>query len=119
MADQIILENIRVYAYHGCLEEETKIGSDYRVDMEVEADLEKSSLSDRLEDTVDYVMLNRIVKQEMAAPSKLLEEVVRRINNRVIAEQALVTRVTTKVSKLNPPIIGDVKAVCVKMTKHR
>jgi dihydroneopterin aldolase len=119
MADHIILENIRVYAYHGCLEEETKIGSDYRVDMEVEADLEKSSQSDRLEDTVDYVMLNRIVKQEMSAPSKLLEEVVRRINTRVIAEQALVTRVTTKVSKLNPPIIGDVQAVCVKMTKER
>jgi len=29
----IKLENIRVYAYHGCLGEETKIGSDYRVDL--------------------------------------------------------------------------------------
>lgn len=119
MADTIILENIRVYAYHGCLPEETKIGSDYRVDMEVEADLEKSSKTDDLDDTVDYVMLNRIVKQEMAIPSKLLEEVVRRINERVISEQSLVTLVTTKVSKLNPPIIGDVQAVCVKITKKR
>jgi dihydroneopterin aldolase len=119
MSDTIILENIRVYAYHGCLEEETKIGSDYRVDMEVEADLEKSSQTDNLEDTVDYVMLNRIVKQEMATPSKLLEEVVRRINERVILEQPLVGKVVTKVSKLNPPIVGDVQAVCIKMTKQR
>jgi dihydroneopterin aldolase len=119
MKDSILLENIRVYAYHGCLEEETKIGSDYRLDMEVEADLKKSSKTDKLEDTVDYVMLNRIVKEEMAIPSKLLEDVVRRINERVISEQALVTKVTTKVSKLNPPIIGDVQAVCVKMTKER
>ena len=119
MKDSILLENIRVYAYHGCLEEETKIGSDYRVDMEVEADLKKSSKTDKLEDTVDYVMLNRIVKEEMAIPSKLLEDVVRRINERVISEQVLVTKATTKVSKLNPPIIGDVQAVCVKMTKER
>jgi dihydroneopterin aldolase len=117
--DTIILENIRVYAYHGCLTEETKIGSDYRVDMEVTANLEKSSKTDNLEDTVDYVMLNRIVKEEMATPSKLLEEVVRRINSRVIAEQPLVDKVITKVSKLNPPIIGDVEAVCVRMMKER
>lgn len=119
MADTIILENIRVYAYHGCLQEENKIGSDYRVDMVVEADLEKSSQTDHLHDTVDYVMLNKIVKEEMAKPSKLLEAVVRRINERVLAQHLLVSKVETKVSKLNPPIIGDVQAVCVHMTKQR
>ena len=119
MADHIILENIRVYAFHGCLPEETKIGSDYRVDMEVEANLEQSSNSDDLKDTVDYVSLNAIVKEEMAIPSKLLEHVVRRINDRVLKEHQMVEKVETKVSKLNPPIIGDVQAVCVKMTKQR
>ena len=119
MSDSILLENIRVFAYHGCLEEETKIGSDYRVDMVVEANLELSSISDDLKDTVDYVSLNAIVKEEMAIPSQLLEHVVKRINNRVIAELDLVEKVETKVSKLNPPIMGDVQAVCVKMTKLR
>ncbi len=116
---QIILENIRVYAYHGCLEEETKIGSDYRVDMTVEANLDKSASTDNLSDTVDYVMLNKIVKDEMSTPSKLLEHVVERINNKVISRLPLVESVLTKVSKLNPPIIGDVEAVCVQMDKKR
>jgi dihydroneopterin aldolase len=40
MLDKIILSNIRVYAYHGCLDEESKIGSNYRVDVEVDVDLE-------------------------------------------------------------------------------
>lgn len=119
MIDKIILENIRIYAYHGCLDEETKIGSDYRVDMTVEASLEKSAATDNLMDTVDYVMLNRIVKEEMAVPSKLLEHVVERINTRVLFELSLVESVLTKVSKLNPPIIGDVQAVCVEMGKKR
>ncbi len=119
MSDKIILQNIRVYAYHGCLNEETKIGSDYRVDMTVEASLKKSAETDNLKDTVDYVSLNRIVKEEMAIPAKLLEHVVERINHRVVSELQLVESVVTKVSKLNPPIIGDVQAVCVEMMKKR
>jgi dihydroneopterin aldolase len=67
----IKLENIRVFTNHGCMTEETKIGSDYRVDLEVKANLQASALSDDLMDTVDYVLLNRIVKEEMAIAAKL------------------------------------------------
>ncbi|MBS3738885.1 dihydroneopterin aldolase [Mesohalobacter halotolerans] len=119
MKDQITLKNIRVYAYHGCLSEETKIGSDYRVDLKVETDLKRSSVSDHLDDTVDYVHLNAIVKREMSKASKLLEHVVERINTAVLRELSSVSRVETEVSKLNPPIMGDVEAVSIKMTKLR
>ena len=78
----IKVNNIKVYAYHGCLEEEAKIGSWYRVDVEVKANLKKSSRTDDLSDTVDYVHLNHIVKEEMNVRSKLLEEVAQRILNR-------------------------------------
>ena len=60
----IKLQNIRTFSFHGCLEEEGKIGSDYRVDLEIKTDLRKSSLSDDLKDTVDYVLLNKIVEEE-------------------------------------------------------
>ena len=115
----IKVENIRVFAYHGCLPEETKIGSDYRVDLEVKADLQKSSKTDDLEDTVDYVFLNCVVKEEMAIASKLLETVARRILDRIFNEDNLVTKATISVSKLNPPIGGDVERVTIKMTEKR
>ena len=115
----IKLENIRVYAYHGCLEEETKIGSDYRVDLIVKSDLETSSETDNLNDTLDYVLLNRIVKEEMNIPSKLLEVVAKRILNRILIESDLVTKATISVSKINPPIGGDVGLVTIRMTEKR
>lgn len=115
----IKVENIRVYAFHGCLKEETKIGSNYRVDLEVKANLENSAVSDELGDTVDYVLLNKIVKEEMQHPSKLLETVAKRILNRIFKEDALVKKATISVSKLNPPIGGDVEKVTIKMTKRR
>ena len=115
----IRINNIRVYAYHGCLVEEGKIGSDYRVDLEVKADLKKSAQSDQLSDTVDYVHLNRIVKEEMSIRTKLLETVASSILDRILSELELVSRAQVKVSKLNPPIGGNVEMVSVIMKRKR
>ena len=115
----IKVENIRVFAYHGCLKEETKIGSDYRVDLEVKADLQTSAVTDKLSDTVDYVLLNKIVKEEMEKPSHLLETVAKRILIRIFNEDKSVKKATVWISKLNPPIGGDVEKVTIKMTEKR
>ena len=115
----IKIKNIRVYAYHGCLIEEGKIGSDYRVDLTVKADLSKSAKSDNLSDTVDYVHLNKIVKQEMAIRSNLLEEVAKRILDRIFIELLIVNKADISVSKLNPPIGGNVAMVTIEMSKRR
>jgi len=115
----IKLKNIRVFAYHGCLVEEGKIGSDYRVDLKVKGDLSNSATSDDLLDTIDYVHLNKIVKEEMAIRSKLLERVAQRINNRVLQEILMVQKVKVSVSKINPPIGGNVEMVSVTLSKSR
>lgn len=115
----IKVENIKVYAYHGCLDEETKIGSEYRVDLVIKAGLKSSAKSDNLNDTVDYVLLNKIVKEEMSIPSKLLETVAQRILNRILIEGNLVKKATVSVSKINPPISGNVEMVTIKLTEKR
>lgn len=115
----IHLKNIRTYSYHGCLMEEAAIGSEYIVDVKVWTDLSTSSKTDELADTVDYVLLNRIVKEEMAIRSKLLEHATQRIINRILQEAASVKKVKVKVAKVNPPIGGDVEQVSVCMKKER
>jgi dihydroneopterin aldolase len=115
----IKLKNIRTYSYHGCLIEEGKIGSDYTVNLEVKTDLRKSSISDNLKDTVDYVLLNRIVVEEMAIRSDLLEHVAHRILTRIFEEIPEISRIIVAVSKLNPPIGGDVEAVTIELEEYR
>jgi dihydroneopterin aldolase len=115
----IKLTNIRTYSYHGCLAEEATIGSDYRVDLEIKTDLRKSAISDQLEDTVDYVFLNQVVKEEMAIRAQLLEQVAHRIIVRVFKESAAVSRILIRVSKINPPIGGDVEMVTIEMEEYR
>lgn len=115
----IKLKNIKIFAYHGCLAEEGKIGSDYRVDLKVTGDLANAAKSDELQDTIDYVHLNNIVKQEMAIRSKLLETVTQRIINRIMDELLIVQKVRVTVSKINPPIGGNVQMVSVRRSKSR
>ena len=115
----IRVTNIRAYAFHGCLVEEGKIGSEYRVDVSVSADLQPSAESDNLQETVDYVHINKIVKEEMAIRSKLLEHVAKRILNRIFDEIAIATEATVSVSKINPPIGGNVQMVTIEMSLKR
>ena len=115
----IKLTNIRTYSYHGCMAEEAAIGSDYRVDLEIKTDLRQSALTDELHDTVDYVFLNRVVTEEMAVRSKLLEHVAHRIIVRLFQEAAQISRILIRVSKINPPIGGDVEMVTIEMEEYR
>jgi dihydroneopterin aldolase len=115
----IKLKNIRTFSYHGCLVEEGKIGSDYSVDLEIKTDLRKSMVTDDLADTVDYVHLNKIVTEEMAIRSNLLEHVAQRIIVRTFNELPEVSRILLSVSKLNPPIGGDVESVSVQIEEYR
>ena len=115
----IKLKNIRTYSYHGCLIEEGKIGSDYSVDLEIRANLKQSAESDNLKDTVDYVHLNQIVVEEMAIRSNLLEHVTKRIIVRALNEIEAISKIKVAVSKINPPIGGDVESVTVEMEEER
>ncbi|WP_443634587.1 dihydroneopterin aldolase [Candidatus Marifrigoribacter sp. Uisw_064] len=115
----IRLKNIKIYAFHGCMIEEGQIGSDYLVNISVKANLNKAAETDELHDTVDYVHIQKIVKNEMAIRSKLLEHVGQRIISTVFQEIRMVDEVTVTVSKVNPPIGGDVAEVSVTMSAKR
>jgi dihydroneopterin aldolase len=115
----IRLKNIKIYAFHGCMIEEGQIGSDYLVNISVKADLNKAAESDNLYDTVDYVHIQKIVKDEMAIRSKLLEHVGKRIINAVFQQIEMVDEVKVTVAKVNPPIGGDVAEVSVTMNAKR
>ena len=115
----IRLKNIKIYAFHGCLIEEGQIGSDYLVNLSVKANLNNAANTDDLSDTVDYVMLQQIVREEMAVRANLLEQVAKRIINSILEKIEMVNQVKVTVAKRNPPIGGDVAEVSVTMKQKR
>jgi 7,8-dihydroneopterin aldolase/epimerase/oxygenase len=111
--NKIIVEGINVHAYHGCLEEEGKIGCKYTVDVSMETDFSEAAKTDDLTKTIDYVIVYNIVKTEMAIRSKLIEQVGQRIIDTLKKQFTTLQKVEVKVTKLNPPMNGDVDRVSI------
>jgi dihydroneopterin aldolase len=113
MKQVIEVNGIQLYAHHGCLPEEALIGGHYVVDIAVLTDFQVAAETDELNQTVDYVAINHIVKEEMAIRSKLIEHVGERINVRIRKELQGIHQLRVKITKLTPPINGDVKHVAI------
>lgn len=112
---RIEVREIKVYGYHGCLAEEERIGGNYIVDLFVDADVSESFKTDHLVDTIDYVQLNKIVKEEMAIRSKLIEQVAHRIHARIKKSDSRIKNAGVCVRKIAPPINGDVAEVTFRL----
>jgi dihydroneopterin aldolase len=119
MRTTVKVENLKIYAFHGCMNEEKVIGSDYVVNITAICFVNKEVFRDVISGTVDYVDLARIAKQEMSIRAKLLEVVVKRIIDRSFEEITVLNKISVTVSKINPPINADVEAVSVTMAEER
>lgn len=113
---KIIVEGIKVFAYHGCLEEEAKIGTHYTVDVWMETDFSEAAKTDDLTKTIDYVTVYDIVKKQMAIRSKLIEQVGQRIVDELKNEFNALQKLEVKVTKHNPPMNGNVEKVSIVIT---
>ena len=109
----ISIENMKFYAYHGCFEEERQVGTSFMVTIRMETDTTKAENSDNIEDTVDYSKVYSVIKREMSVSSRLLEHVGRRIINAVKQEFKDIEKISLKISKLNPPVGGQMDNVSV------
>ena len=111
----IEIEGMEFYAFHGHFEVEKIAGNRFMVNLKIEADLSKAGQTDRLEDTLDYQKAYLAVKEEMAVPSDLLENVCQRIISRIKSEFPEAKKVIIKVSKMNPPMGGPIEKVSLTM----
>ncbi|BBA17273.1 dihydroneopterin aldolase [Blattabacterium cuenoti] len=110
---KIVLENIKLFGFHGCMPEEGYIGSHYTIQLEIEFDFHQASSSDDLSKTINYVDLYSIVKKEMNINSKLIEHLAKRITQKIKEyKKPLIKGTKIKICKENPPLQGNVDRVC-------
>jgi 7,8-dihydroneopterin aldolase/epimerase/oxygenase len=113
----IKLEGMEFFAYHGCFAEEQVIGSQFIVDLEVEAVTVEAEKSDELSKAVNYQTLYDLVAAEMKENSSLLEHVARRILDSVYKTCPNISAATVKIAKVNPPLGGKVQQVSVTLSR--
>ena len=104
---------MRMYAFHGCLPEEEKIGGHYDVTVELETDFTAAEQNDDLRSTIDYCDVHAIVVREMKIRSKLIENAGARIADALMNELKGIEQLSVEVTKMAPPMNGDVAMVSV------
>ena len=115
----IILNGIKIFAYHGVDPQENKVGSYFYVDLVIATDFSRAAQTDELEGTISYADVFERVKQEMSIPSKLLEHVCQRMAQRLFNDFDGITSLDIQLSKENPPMGSESQQVGVSVHYDR
>jgi dihydroneopterin aldolase len=115
MAGRIYLEQMEFHAFHGCYPEEKETGNIFWVDCSFDLADVDGILSDQLEDTIDYTLIYNTIAKEMEKPAQLLEHLAYRIVLILTQLFPEISGIGIKISKLNPPVHGKIKAIAYEL----
>jgi dihydroneopterin aldolase len=115
MEQTVKLTGMKFYAYHGVSPQETSVGNYFTVDISYAFPMKDVFESDDLRDVINYAEVYEAVKAEMERPSRLLEHVAGRILRLLEATFPQLTHIKLTLSKLNPPLGGEVYSASVTL----
>ena len=115
MKTYIYINDLRIRAHHGVLQQERKVGADFLITLRIKCDMSRSMLSDHVVDTINYAALCQLVRREMAISSRLLEHVAGRIARAVFHEFPQVESLDLWLTKVNPPMGADCSGAGVEL----
>ena len=85
--DEISLRGLTFFGRHGVNAEETSLGQRFGVDVTFWMDLTKAAATDRIEDTVSYSAIFKLIRREVeGVPSNLLEHLAGRLVDRIMSQ---------------------------------
>jgi dihydroneopterin aldolase len=115
MIYELKIEGLEFRAAHGCYDVEQRVGGNFTVDITLEVDDAGAAAADDVTRTVNYVEVYETIRQQMATPSRIIENTAQRILDAVAARFPQVARAVVTVAKLAPPIGGKATRVAVTL----
>lgn len=116
--DRIQLSGMSFHGRHGVRDAESAQPQEFRVDIEVECDLDRAGHSDALADTIDYTRIRAIAKNVVEGESvKLLETLATRMTEQVLLIPG-VTAASVRIAK-RPASMQPIEAAAVHIHRTR
>lgn len=120
MYDEIHIENLEVFANHGVLPEETKLGQKFLVSLTMYTDLRKAGMTDNLKNSVDYGEAAALVTSHMQEhTSRLIEAAAEQLAEKLLLTYEKLRGVTVELKKPWAPVGLPLENVSVKITRFR
>ncbi len=116
--DEIRIDQLEVYAYHGVYPEENKIGQTFYVNLVLYVDARRAGLSDELSLSVDYGTVCQFVHNWMRVHTcKLIEAAAEKMTQDLLLNFPLINAIDAEICKPEAPIRLPFHNVSVKI--HR
>ena len=113
------IENIKLWARVGVLDEERELGQLFILDIFLWTDFEKCAVSDDIKKTIDYSKLVQILKDQS---KKIYCFTIEKYSNeilQIINQEFKLSKVKIILTKCNPPITGfDGKVSIVRILEN-
>jgi 7,8-dihydroneopterin aldolase/epimerase/oxygenase len=120
MTDTIFVTGLVIHARHGVMEHETEVGQRFVIDLELYADLQESSRTDRLADTVSYAdVVGTTTAAFKNTNYKLLERAAGAVADAILSHFSRILAVKVTVHKPHAPIAAIFDDVGVVLTRSR
>lgn len=123
MSDEVFLEGVRFYAYHGVNPEERAQGQRFVVDVRLATDLQQAGAIDDLARTINYSAAYKRVRAIVEGPPRdLIEAVAEEIAAALLADFPTAVAVTVTVRKPEVALKGamlDAAGVRIHRTRER
>lgn len=116
--DQIIVEDLRVYAYHGVYRQENEEGQNFYVSVILDTDTRAAGLSDDLELSTNYGEVCRFLYTFLREHTyRLIETAAERCAEALLLQFPLVRQVTLELKKPEAPIRIPFGSVSVRIMR--
>ncbi|MCP3029672.1 dihydroneopterin aldolase [Halobacillus sp. A5] len=118
--DQIQLNGMEFWGYHGLFPEENKLGQRFYVDLELEMDLKPAGRSDDMDLSIDYGEVYEVTKKVVEGKTrKLVETVADHLADELLQQFTQLAACRVKVTKPDPPIPGHYKSVAIDIYRRK
>lgn len=117
--DEIRIENLECFAYHGVHPHENENGQYFYVNAVFYIDTRPPGLSDDLDMTVDYGKAARFINNFMSQNTyKLIEAAAERMAAEILLNFPLIMKIDLEIRKPNAPIELNFSSVSVKISRE-
>lgn len=120
MSDRILVERIAVYAHHGVLPEEERLGQRFFISLDARLDLGPAGRSDDVAQTVSYADLVQLaVAVATTRRFRLIEALAEAIAAAALASFPALEALTVRIDKPAAPVPATLAGIAVEITRRR
>jgi len=116
--DQIKIENLKVFAYHGVYSSEKDRGQNFYVNATLHTDFRDAAKNDDIEKSTDYGEVCKVIYETMTSKSyDLIETVAEKVAEAILVNFSRIESVDVEIRKPQAPVPMEFDSISVKVSR--